>query len=185
MAASFSHIMKKINTTSRIKDYIIDFSAEFGCFPSFDDIREAFDIKSVSTVYYHLKALEKEGLIERKKGKGKAYTLKNAGVYFKIPLEYVVEDGRLIKIEAKEFYPASRDDIGSIAIKVCDKSLEQYNIESGTLLFVKQEGEMQPVYIYTDSEYNLLLSEKKLQAKSYKFIGVLHSKLKTVNKEAM
>ena len=177
--------MKKINTTTKIKEYIIDYSAEYGCFPSFEDIQEAFELKAVSTVYYHLKALEKEGFIERKKGKGKAYTIKNAGIYFKIPLEYHVEDGRLVKSNAGEFYPASRENIGSIAIKVCDNSLEQYQIEPGSLLFIKHEDGDHVISLYTDSQHKVLFSDKKLHGEKFRFLGYLHSKLKTVNKEAM
>lgn len=59
----------------QIYDYIISYQAEHGYPPSFREIGEAMGLKSPSTVHFHLKSLEKKGVIVKAEGKTRAITV--------------------------------------------------------------------------------------------------------------
>lgn len=59
----------------RIYDYIKDFIAQHGYPPSVREIAEAVNLKSPSTVHFHLKALEEAGVITRSSGKTRSIVL--------------------------------------------------------------------------------------------------------------
>ena len=59
----------------RIYDFIRAFTAEHGYPPSVREIADAVNLRSPSTVHFHLKALEEAGVILRSSGKTRAITL--------------------------------------------------------------------------------------------------------------
>lgn len=59
----------------QIYDYILDFSQEHGYPPSVREIAEAMDLRSPSTVHFHLKGLRAAGLISQAEGKTRAITV--------------------------------------------------------------------------------------------------------------
>ena len=59
----------------RIYDYIADTVREQGYPPSVREIGEAVGLKSPSTVHFHLKHMEEQGVISKGAGKGRAITL--------------------------------------------------------------------------------------------------------------
>lgn len=60
-----------------IYDYICTFTDEHGYPPSVREIGEAVDLKSPSTVHFHLKGLEEAGMIVKSAGKTRAISLPN------------------------------------------------------------------------------------------------------------
>lgn len=64
----------------QIYDYICAFSDEHGYPPSVREIGEAVNLKSPSTVHFHLKGLEEAGMIVKSAGKTRAITLPNRAV---------------------------------------------------------------------------------------------------------
>ena len=56
---------RKSDMQGRIYDVIVHFRAENGYAPSVREIGEAVGLKSPSTVHFHLKKLEEQGLIEK------------------------------------------------------------------------------------------------------------------------
>ena len=60
-----------------IYDYICSFTDEHGYPPSVREIGEAVDLKSPSTVHFHLKGLEEAGMIVKSAGKTRAISLPN------------------------------------------------------------------------------------------------------------
>lgn len=60
----------------RVYDYIEESIALHGYAPSVREIGEALELKSPSTVHFHIKHLQEMGLIEKSAGKGRAITLK-------------------------------------------------------------------------------------------------------------
>ena len=60
-----------------IYDYICTFTDEHGYPPSVREIGEAVDLKSTSTVHFHLKGLEEAGMIVKSAGKTRAISLPN------------------------------------------------------------------------------------------------------------
>ena len=59
----------------RIYDYILSFTDEHGYPPSVREIAEAVDLKSPSTVHFHLKGLREAGLITQAEGKTRAISV--------------------------------------------------------------------------------------------------------------
>ena len=59
----------------QIYDYILSFSQEHGSPPSVREIAQAVDLRSPSTVHFHLKGLREAGLISQAEGKTRAITV--------------------------------------------------------------------------------------------------------------
>ena len=59
----------------QIYDFILDFTQEHGYPPSVREIAEAMDLRSPSTVHFHLKGLRAAGLISQAEGKTRAITV--------------------------------------------------------------------------------------------------------------
>lgn len=59
----------------KVYDYLQTFIADHGYPPSVREIGEALDLRSPSTVHFHLKHLAELGYIEKDAGKGRAITL--------------------------------------------------------------------------------------------------------------
>ena len=73
--------MKKLTARQQqIYDYILSFSAEKGYPPSVREIGEALDLKSPSTVHFHLKGLEEAGMINKAEGKTRAISVPGKAV---------------------------------------------------------------------------------------------------------
>ncbi len=68
--------MTKLTTRQQqIYDYILSFTAERGYPPSVREIGDALDLKSPSTVHFHLKGLEEAGMINKAEGKTRAISV--------------------------------------------------------------------------------------------------------------
>lgn len=73
--------MKKLTARQQqIYDYILAFAAENGYPPSVREIGEALDLKSPSTVHFHLKGLEEAGMINKAEGKTRAISVPGKAV---------------------------------------------------------------------------------------------------------
>ena len=59
----------------QIYDYILEFSQDHGYPPSVREIAQAVDLKSPSTVHFHLKGLREAGLITQAEGKTRAISI--------------------------------------------------------------------------------------------------------------
>lgn len=167
--------MKKLSKTAKIKEYLIDFTAEHGYFPTFQNIRDKFELKSVSTVYYHLQSLEKEGVIEQKRGKGKSYFIKNTGIYFKVPLQHKIYGRKLFRQEEIEkYFPVAREDVETLVVRIGDASLREHGLEKDCILFIKENCEKPDrLLVYLDKENNITISVEKLSSKGFSFLGFI------------
>ena len=73
--------MKKLTARQQqIYDYILAFTAENGYPPSVREIGEALDLRSPSTVHFHLKGLEEAGVINKAEGKTRAISVPGKAV---------------------------------------------------------------------------------------------------------
>ncbi len=62
----------------KVYDYLVSFITDRGYPPSVREIGEALDLRSPSTVHFHLKHLAELGYIEKDAGKGRAIALSKA-----------------------------------------------------------------------------------------------------------
>ena len=77
---------KKTDMTDRIYTYLQQVIPEQGYAPSVREICEAVGLKSPSTVHFHLKRLQEQGLIEKGDFKGRAIVLTGKREKNKIPI---------------------------------------------------------------------------------------------------
>ena len=58
--------MFKSPKQKQVYKIIVSFSEKNGYFPSYEEIAKKIKVKSVSTVFYHIQTLIKDGIIEKK-----------------------------------------------------------------------------------------------------------------------
>ncbi len=91
--------MKKLSKMQqRVYDYIAESVRQNGYPPSVREIGEALDLRSPSTVHFHIKHLEELGYIEKGAGKGRAITLKGEAAAPKMQSVPVEEEAPANKI---------------------------------------------------------------------------------------
>ena len=64
----------------QIYDFLVQFTQEHGYPPSFREIKLAVGLKSPSTVHFHMKGLERAGVIIKAEGKTRAITLPGVNI---------------------------------------------------------------------------------------------------------
>ena len=132
----------------QIYDYILAFSAQHGYPPSVREIAQAVNLKSPSTVHFHLKGLRQAGLISQAKGKTRAISITD-GVHHQkdqVPLlGYVAAGSPILAQENIEEYLAF--DTGGLtgenfALKVRGESMVEAGILPDDLVVVHQQQEV-------------------------------------------
>ena len=112
--------MKKLTARQQqIYDYILAFTAENGYPPSVREIGDALDLKSPSTVHFHLKGLRSAGLISQAEGKTRAISVNPEAASHnrrnQIPLVGSVAAGSPILAEEVDAHANQVPVIGSVA----------------------------------------------------------------------
>ena len=129
----------------QIYDFILDFSQEHGYPPSVREIAQAVDLKSPSTVHFHLKGLRQAGLITQAEGKTRAISVTD-GTHNRrdqVPLlGYVAAGSPILAQENIEEYLTF--DTGGLtgehfALKVRGESMLNAGILPGDLVVVRQQ----------------------------------------------
>ena len=130
----------------QIYDYILEYTEEHGYPPSVREIAEAVDLKSPSTVHFHLKGLRSTGLISQAEGKTRAISVNSAAAEKnrkdQIPLLGSVAAGSpILAEECIEDY-ITFDTEGLVgehfALKVRGESMLNAGILPGDLVIVHQ-----------------------------------------------
>lgn len=131
----------------QIYDYILTFSEEHGYPPSVREIADAVELKSPSTVHFHLKGLRAAGLISQAEGKTRAISVNaDAAVHCRkdqIPVVGSVAAGApILAEECIEDY-LTFDTEGKVgehfALKVRGESMLNAGILPGDLVVVHQQ----------------------------------------------
>ena len=130
----------------QIYDYILTFADEHGYPPSVREIAEAVDLKSPSTVHFHLKGLRAAGLISQAEGKTRAITINSGLVHGRkdqVPVVGNVAAGSpILAEECIEDY-LTFDTEGRtgehFALKVRGESMRNAGILPGDLVVVHQQ----------------------------------------------
>ena len=132
----------------QIYDYILAFTGRHGYPPSVREIAEAVDLKSPSTVHFHLKGLREAGLISQAEGKTRAITVNDGahGRRDQVPLVgYVAAGSPILAQENIEEY-LTFDTEGLVgehfALKVRGESMLEAGILPGDLVVVHQQQEV-------------------------------------------
>lgn len=143
--------------------YIRQFAQERGYVPTVREIASHFGIRSPNGVVCHLRALERKGLLERRRGQARAMVLRHEPWQGSIPIYGVVAAGSPIealqqedeRLQLEELFPQHR---GLFALRVRGDSMIEEHIQDGDLVLIEpktnpREGE--PVVAWVDGEVTL------------------------------
>ena len=132
----------------QIYDYILSFSQENGYPPSVREIAQAVDLRSPSTVHFHLKGLREAGLISQAEGKTRAITVTD-GTHNRrnqVPLLGSVAAGTTILAEECIEEYLTFDTGGHVgehfALRVRGESMLEAGILPGDVVVVHQQQQV-------------------------------------------
>ena len=136
---------RKSDMQARIYEVIVQFLRENGYAPSVREIGDAVGLKSPSTVHFHLKKLEEQGLIEKGACKGRALTLSRPqAVEGKVPvLGSVAAGAPILAQECIEDYVTfdTRGRAGEyFALRVRGESMVKAGILPGDLVIIRRQS---------------------------------------------
>ena len=131
MSSKENEILEFINYTLKNDGYS----------PSVREIGEAVNLKSTSTVQYHLKKLEKKGVINKSEGKSRSLHLNDIASEFRsVPILGEIAAGLPLTAEENQVgelpYPESNFNDSLIALKVNGDSMIDAGIHDGDLVVV-------------------------------------------------
>jgi repressor LexA len=129
------------NKENEILEFINYTLKNDGYSPSVREIREAVNLKSTSTVQYHLKKLEKKGVINKSEGKSRSLHLNEIASEFRsVPILGEIAAGLPLTAEENQVgelpYPESNFNDSLIALKVNGDSMIDAGIHDGDLVVV-------------------------------------------------
>ncbi len=139
-----------MNLTARQKqilDYIQRYLTRHGIAPTVMEIRNFFNLSSLSTVHKHLKALEKRGCIQRSKGQARAIHIcrNESGVYQEIPmLGYIAAGEPIQAFDIPETLSIPDDMLGrgdTFSLQVNGDSMIEDGIHDGDFLIVESRNQ--------------------------------------------
>ena len=139
---------RKSDMQERIYGVIVQFLRENGYAPSVREIGDAVGLKSPSTVHFHLKKLEEQGLIEKGACKGRALTLSHPPApEGKVPVVGSVAAGAPILAQEciEDYIPFdTRGRAGEyFALRVRGDSMINAGILPGDFVVIRQQGSAQ------------------------------------------
>ena len=132
----------------QIYDFILNFADEHGYPPSVREIAKAVDLRSPSTVHFHLKGLREAGLIEQAEGKTRAITVTDGAHNRRnqVPLLGSVAAGSpILAEECIEDYLTfdTGGRVGEhVALRVRGESMLEAGILPGDVVVVHQEQQV-------------------------------------------
>jgi len=129
------------NKAQEILDFINFTLKNDGYSPSVREICEAVNLKSTSTVQYHLNKLEKKGVINKSEGKSRSLHLNNSISEFRsVPIVGEIAAGLPLSAEENQIgelpYPESNFNDSLIALKVNGDSMIEAVIHDGDLVVI-------------------------------------------------
>lgn len=129
------------NKENEILEFINYTLKNDGYSPSVREIGEAVNLKSTSTVQYHLKKLEKKGVINKSEGKSRSLHLNYIASEFRsVPILGEIAAGLPLTAEENQVgelpYPESNFNDSLIALKVNGDSMIDAGIHDGDLVVV-------------------------------------------------
>jgi repressor LexA len=139
-----------MNLTARQKE-ILEFIKRYldrhGIAPTVTEIRNHFNLGSLSTVHKHLKALEKRGCIRRSKGQARAISIRREmsdGVLDVPMLGYIAAGEPIQAFEVPEVLSIPEDMLGrgdTFSLQVNGDSMIEDGINDGDFLIVESRNQ--------------------------------------------
>jgi len=129
----------------QILEFVKSFENKRGYSPSLEEIKKYFNLSAVSTIHYHLQALEKGGYIGRESNRPRSISIFKSVKMINVSLAGTISAGQPIEaIEEKETVAITMDKLprsGNIfGLKVAGDSMVGENINDGDIVLVKQQN---------------------------------------------
>lgn len=130
----------------QIVDFILKFQTKNGFSPSLEEIAKHLQLKSVSTVHYHIKSLESLGLINKEDNQPRGINVIDIDQIVKIPLIGLIAAGQPIEAieEQQTMISLVNSDITNpkdfYALKVVGESMIDEGIFDGDIVVIKKQS---------------------------------------------
>jgi len=129
----------------QVLDYITSYRKKRGYSPALEEIRKHFKLASVSTAHFHIKKLERLGLLEKQYNKPRSIDIYENDRMVNIPLLGLIAAGQPIEaIQNKETIAVPQNKLprsGELyALRVLGNSMIDENINDGDIVLVKQQS---------------------------------------------
>jgi len=129
----------------QVLDYITSYRKKRGYSPALEEIRKHFKLASVSTAHFHVKKLEKLGLLEKQFNKPRSIDIYENDKMVNIPLLGLIAAGQPIEaIQNKETIAVPQNKLPRsgefYALRVLGNSMIDENINDGDIVLVKQQS---------------------------------------------
>ena len=165
--------MKIYTTRWRIVEFIRNFVEQKGYAPTIEEIRKGLDISSKSVVEYHLKALEREGVITRDAEVARSIDVSGVGKRAReVPLLGTIAAGQPIPVPTEETWhmiaqetvdvPADMlpRNIQAFALRVKGTSMIDAFVDDGDIVVLEatravEDGEMVAAWLSDRQEATL------------------------------
>jgi len=165
--------MKIYTTRWRIVEFIRNFVEQKGYAPTIEEIRKGLDISSKSVVEYHLKALEREGVITRDAEVARSINVSGVGKRAReVPLLGTIAAGQPIPVPTEETWhmiaqetvdvPADMlpRNIQAFALRVKGTSMIDAFVDDGDIVVLEatkavEDGEMVAAWLSDRQEATL------------------------------
>jgi len=165
--------MKIYTTRWRVVEFIRNFVEQKGYAPTIEEIRKGLDISSKSVVEYHLKALEREGVITRDADVARSIDVSGVGKRAReVPLLGTIAAGQSIPVPTEETWhmiaqetvdvPADMlpRNIQAFALRVKGTSMIDAFVDDGDIVVLEatraaEDGEMVAAWLTERQEATL------------------------------
>ena len=165
--------MKIYTTRWRVVEFIRNFVEQKGYAPTIEEIRKGLDISSKSVVEYHLKALEREGVITRDADVARSIDVSGVGKRAReVPLLGTIAAGQPIPVPTEETWhmiaqetvdvPADMlpRNIQAFALRVKGTSMIDAFVDDGDIVVLEatraaEDGEMVAAWLTERQEATL------------------------------
>ena len=140
-----ARIMKTLTPIrAKILEFVNQFVDDNGFPPTVREICDAVNLRSPSTVYFHLNVLKDEGYLDKDGGKMRSISVKNKPAYKAVPIVGTVTAGKpiLAQEEICGYVPfENADGVKLFALKVRGDSMINAGILDGDIVIVRQQSD--------------------------------------------
>lgn len=129
----------------QILDFITRYAKNHGLAPSLEEIKEAFKLRSVSTIHEHISILEAKGYLHKQRNQPRGIGIPKSEKMITIPLLGTIAAGQPIEaIQERETLAIPQNKLprsGNIfALRVVGDSMIDENINNGDVILVKEQS---------------------------------------------
>jgi adenine-specific DNA-methyltransferase len=136
-----------IKKQQQILDFVQKYTSKHRYAPSLEEIKDKFDFSSVSTAHYHVKNLEKSGLLKKQENKARAIKLDVEEKMVQVPILGAIAAGSPIEAieDRQETVAISKSALSGFrssdiyALRVQGQSMIEEGIDDGDIVIISSQ----------------------------------------------